>query len=438
MPSPELYAIDFGTSNSLLAAATRTEVFPAVALDPEAADPTVLRSILHFAGGEVRFGAAALDAYVRSGMEGRLLRSLKRFLPVESFRGTQIGSNRYALEDLVAAILRRMRERANEVYAADVRRAVLGRPAAFSEDPRSDELAQHRLLLAAHKAGFEQVHFCPEPLAAACDFQPRLQRPSLVLVADFGGGTSDFSVVRLRPGAFAREDVLSIGGVSVAGDALDGAMMRKQLSGLFGADVRYRVPMGRNILSMPASVLDLLSSPADLSMLQRRELQAFLADVRSWSLGADDRRAMDRLLCVAEDGLGFQVFEAVERTKIELSSRGGATFSFDYPGAEARARVERASFEAACEPCVSAISSAMDATLQRAGVSAHEVDWVCMTGGTARVPRVARALRERFGTERQLPLRGLHAVVEGLARYGRMLVSGALDDSAAASCHARG
>ena len=134
---PEVYAIDFGTSNSLLAAADRHEVHPAVPLDERAEDPTVLRSVLFFpeatSAGEERcfFGKAALDEYVARGSRGRLLRSLKRFLPARGFVRTQIGSQSYTLEQLIAGVLRELRQRADRFFGARVERALLGRPARF-------------------------------------------------------------------------------------------------------------------------------------------------------------------------------------------------------------------------------------------------------------------------------------------------------------------
>ena len=422
---PKAYGIDFGTSNSLVSAASERGVHSAVPLDPGAQDPTVLRSILHFApSGECTFGAGAIDRYIQSGMQGRLLRSLKRFLPSPAFTRTFIGSRQYRLEDLIGAVLRAIRERANAFFDCDVRAVVLGRPALFSEVSAEDELAERRLRSAAELAGFESVEFCPEPVAAARDFQNQLDTTKLILVADFGGGTSDFSVVRMGPEPFSKSDVLAIGGVRVAGDALEGAMMRENLSHHFGAAVRYRVPMGKNTLTMPKPVRELLCSPAEMSLLQRRDLHAFLRNVRGWSLAEEDREAMDRLLAVAEDSLGFQLFEAIEETKRALSSRSSALFHFDYPGAEVQQEVGRVEFERACQGEVDMIVAALDDTLLRAGVEPGEIELVCLTGGTARVPRISQALGTRFASERLLPLRSLHAVSEGLGHHARLSMLG--------------
>jgi len=172
---PTVYAIDFGTSNSLLAAANADDVFAPIRLDEGAADPTVLRSILYFPDrGQAFLGEEALRRYAEDGLEGRLLRSLKRHLPSRSFHGTVIRGRLMVIEDLVAVIVRAMRERANVHFGADVRRVVLGRPARFSSDDADDDLAQERLARAAQRAGFDEIHFLPEPVAAARDFRAAL------------------------------------------------------------------------------------------------------------------------------------------------------------------------------------------------------------------------------------------------------------------------
>jgi hypothetical chaperone protein len=422
---PEVYAIDFGTSNSLLAAANRSQVHAAVPLDPLAEDPTVLRSVLFFPEAKELqeehcfFGKAALDEYVLRGSRGRLLRSLKRFLPMRGFVRTLIGSQSYSLEELIAAVLRELRLRADRFFGARVERALLGRPARFSGRPEEDTFAEQRLRAAAHLAGFSHVDFCPEPVAAARDFQGELDGQKLLLVGDFGGGTSDYSLVRMSDGGFALESVLATHGVSVAGDALDGSLMRSQLARHFGAEVRYRVPMGDNILTMPRPLIEKLCSPAELSLLGRRDAQSFLQDVRSWSLGAEDQRHIDQLLTLVEDTLGFVVFEAVEQTKKQLSARTDTQFSFHVPGIDIEQAFTRAEFELGARRELGAIVAALDATLAQAHVAAEAVDIVCLTGGTARVPRVRQALTERFGADRLHSLSGLHAVVEGLARHAR-------------------
>lgn len=423
---PEVYAVDFGTSNSLLSAASAEATCPPIPLDAAAADPTVLRSLLFF--GQERFscGAAAISDFVANGMQGRFIRSIKKYLPDRSFSGTQIGHRVVTIEDLIGRFLREMREQANRHFDADVARVVLGRPAKFSADPSEDRLAEERLERAARIAGFREVSFCPEPVAAAHDFHLELDRGAVVLVADFGGGTSDYTIVRMRPEGFSPSDVLSLGGVSVAGDALDGSLMRHKIARHFGAEVTYRVPLGSNQLTMPRSIAEKLCSPADMTVLQHRDVLTFLRDVKAWSLGSEDRQRMDHLLCLVEDSLAFRLFEEIERSKCALSGEAATEFRFDYPSMHIRERIAREEFEAGSERQIDAILGALDRTVADAGLSFDDIDVVCCTGGTARVPALRRGIERRFGEGKVRQLRSFHSVVQGLAERARSI--------AAASC----
>lgn len=420
--APTLYAIDFGTSNSLLAAVAPERVYAPMPLDPSASDPTILRSILFFSEeNSWHFGAEAQTLYQNGGMRGRFMRSLKRFLPMASFEETRLGTRLVKLEELVGVFLRELRERANRHYQVDVRRALLGRPARFSDDPELDALAERRLEQAARFAGFEAIQFCAEPVAAAYDFRSRLTEPKIVLIADFGGGTSDFTVAELSPDRDEAE-VLAMGGLSVAGDAFDGAIMRHKVSRYLGSEVTYRVPLGSNVLTMPRSLMESLCSPADTCLLARRDIMSFLKSVRSGSLGPDDKDHIDQLLCLVEDSLGFQVFEAIETCKRALSDLPQAQVSFSYPGLELQAWIEQSEFEQFSSPQVNAILARLDSTLSDSGIKAKDIDLVCCTGGTARVSGIRAGILERFSMDKIVRLRSLHSVIQGLGERARQLM----------------
>jgi hypothetical chaperone protein len=420
---PTLYAIDFGTSNSLLAAANAERVFDPVPLDRAAPDPTILRSILCFpdAGG-AHVGAEALRQFVEHGAEARLLRSVKHHLGSRSFRGTVIRGRMFTPEALVAIVLREMRQRADAHFGVEVRRAVLGRPVHFSGD--DDAFAEQRLRAAAELAGFEEVRFLPEPVAAARAFGAAAAREELALIGDFGGGTSDFTVLRVGPRALVREDVLAVGGVAVAGDALDASIMRARVARHFGAEVRYRQPFGQNVLTMPRGIVQHLCSPAHLSILQRRDIATFLADVRRFSLGREDQRRIDQLTALVDDVQGFNVFEAIERAKRTLSTEEAAEVVFDHPGIEVREPVTRAEFEEASRREIDAIVECLDDTVRAAGVRLEDVTVVCSTGGTAKVPRLSAEIRRRIPAARLEQFKGFHSVVEGLAAEARAVERG--------------
>jgi hypothetical chaperone protein len=344
---------------------------------------------------------------------------VKRFLPIRSFADTQIGSKRVRLEQLIGVFLREMRVRANRHFGADVRRVLLGRPARFSDDPEADKLAEDRLERAARFAGFEEVHFCPEPVAAAYDFRRRVRETTTLLVADLGGGTSDFTVARLSPNDTI--DVLSMGGVSIAGDVLDGSIMRNKIARHFGSRVTYKAPFGTNVLTMPKALVEKLCSPAELCLLSRRDVLDFLRDIRGSSLGPEDKQAMDQLLCLIEDALGFRVFEAIEITKRAVSDSESAAFDFAYPDMDIHEEIRRSEFEEYIGPSVDRLMACLSDTLSASGVRAEDIDLVCSTGGTAKIPIIARNLEARFGAAKMHQLSSFHSVIQGLAERARDL-----------------
>lgn len=423
MQTPMMYAIDFGTSNSLLAAATRDELLPPLPLDPSAKDPTILRSVLYFPDQHnVFFGEDAVREYVNHDMQGRLLRSVKKFLPFRSFLGTFVENRAFYLEDIIATFLGEMRRRADRHLGREIDSVLLGRPARFSADDAEDRFAQDRLETAARRAGFRHVAFCPEPLAAAHELTAALTEPKMVFVADFGGGTSDYSVIRLEPGEKQKVEVLAIGGVPVAGDALDGALMRGRVSRHFGADVQYMAPFGSNVLSMPRHLMEKICSPADISVLRERDTQEFFRNVRSWALGDDDRGKMDNLHSLIHNQIGFAVFEKIEQTKRALSDAESAPFTFDYSDLHLREEVSRKDFEAYAGAAFRKILQSLDETLKAAQLTPEDVDLVFATGGTAKTHALRAALVERFGAEKFQQKQNFHSIVYGLSRVAQGLL----------------
>lgn len=419
---PTAYAVDFGTSNSLCVGVSPSGETQVVPLDPDAPDPSVMKSVLFFASGAGwSFGQKAISEYSVHGARGRLLRSIKKYLPDPIFRGTRIGENLLAIEDLIGYFLAALRERANRHFDADVTRVVLGRPARFAVDDERDALGEQRLLEAARRAGFHDVSVLPEPLAAARDFVKTLSHPTLCLVADLGAGTSDFTVLRLRPDGYDASDVLSVGGISVAGDAFDSAIMRGKIARHFGSKVRYTVLFGKNVLEMPRHLVDALCSPSEAALLERQDVMQLLKDIRHASLDDDDRDSVDRLICLAEDRLGYAVFRAIEATKCALGNEDSAPFSFEYPTVEVEDTLYQRELPAIAERPHDALLAALDETVARAGIVHADIDSVCLTGGTAKLALVERSLCQRFDAERIHAHKNFHSVVEGLAAHAATL-----------------
>ena len=415
MSSDSFLSIDFGTSNSLVGAFHEGRRHEALALDPLAADPTMMRTLLFFPHADLcYYGAEAIEQYIAQDMEGRLFRSFKSHLPNKNYLGTVLDNRILTLENLVGIFLLELKKRAEKALGTTVDKAVIGRPARYSMDPVADGFALHRMEKAAKMAGFKEVQFVPEPLAAAFDYRRQLTQEKIVLIGDFGGGTSDFTLIKLRPESFSKEDVLAIDGCPLAGDALDSVFMSHRLNEYFGARSRYRLPMGSNVMTMPPAITQRLNHPAHIVHLKERDTYEFIREVRKCTLTKKDQDAVDRLFVLIEDQQIFPFFERIEKTKRELSAQDVTSFGFDYPGLEIGEDFSKNQFIEWSEDTKSKIFAALDSCLSSAGVQSQDVDLVCLTGGTAKVPFIQKELENRFGRERMQTQAHFHSVLSGL------------------------
>lgn len=415
MSSDSFLSIDFGTSNSLVGAFHKGQRFEALQLDPKSQDPTMMRTLLYFPHPDLcYYGTEAIEQYIEQDMEGRLFRSFKSHLPNQSYLGTVLNNRILTLETLIGVFLLELKKRAEKILDTPIERAVIGRPARYSMDPVADGFALHRMEKAAAFAGFKEVQFVPEPLAAAFDYRRQLKSEKIVLIGDFGGGTSDFTLIKLRPEGFAKEDVLAIDGCPLAGDALDSVFMSHRLNEYFGAKSRYRLPMGSNVLTMPPAVSQRLNHPAHIVHLKEKDTYEFIREVKKCSLTQKDADAVERLFVLIEDQQIFPFFENIEKTKRALSGNDSTEFSYDYPGLEMKESFSVKQFIDWATGTKEKIFAALDECLKNAGVTSDQVDLVCLTGGTAKVPFIQQELENRFGKERLQTQAHFHSVLSGL------------------------
>ena len=385
--------IDFGTSNSTITVARDSGEVIQVGLEGrEGASPT----LLYF--GETpppRFGEAAIRAYLEADMAGRLIQSVKRHLPAQRFDGTVVLGRLWSLEELVASYLIFLKVVAEEALGQPITSALMGRPARFHADDARDALAQQRLEAAARLAGFEQIAFQLEPIAAARRFERSLDGETLCLVGDFGGGTSDFTVIRLSPhraGLRDRsEDVLGVAGVSVGGNDFDARLMLRHVLPHFGHLTEYR-PLDQ---WMPI--------PPKLHLAVTRWHTACLAGTRAnldWlkqaMRTAQDRAGLARLHELLEEGWFYLLFQSVEATKVALSSQEEAPFRFHAGSIHIEDTVSRRDFEESIRDETQKLERCVDDLLAFRALRPEDIDAVFLTGGSSRVPAVRRLFSERF------------------------------------------
>ena len=399
--------IDFGTTNSAVAVAEGSEV----RLVPLQGAPH-WRTVLYFeAGGRLSAGAPAIARYLETEGDGRLVQSIKSHLASASFKHTYILGRRWTLDDMIAAFLRQLRAAAPFDLGT---RAVVGRPVRYwgAETDADDARALERMREALAKAGFEEVVFEYEPVGAAARYAARLDHEELIVVADFGGGTTDFSIVRVARHA---SSVLATGGIGVSGDAFDARVIDAVVAPALGRGTRYRDELGGEA-PIPAWLYGHLRRWHYLSFLKEEKTLRLLERVEH---GADEPAKIGKLMRIVEDDLGLVLHRAVEGAKVRLSARDADRVALD--AVELDLPVTRDGFDAWIAPDLDAIDRVLDDVLARAGVAARDIDRVFATGGSSLVPAVRGRLAARFGAERRVGGEELTSVAWGLAARAQQL-----------------
>lgn len=418
--------VDFGTTNTVVsladaAGAVRTLVYPSV----QGLLPT-FRSVLCYVhedndahGGVKRVfcGPDAIEAFLRQGDEARLIQSVKTFLSSKSFTRSVIHGREYTLEEIVADFLRGLVKAAQWPNGmADLTGAtstiVVGRPVKFAGDG-DDALAETRLRAAFAAAGFANIDFVLEPEAAAYFFARRLNEPATVLVADFGGGTSDFSIVNFDPKT-GQTQALAHTGVGIAGDTLDYRIIDKVVAPAFGKGSRFR-PQDK-WLEVPKWIYFEFEHWHRLSFLKR---PAVLRELREIELTSDAPQALVWLREFLEQELGFHLYQAVNRCKTALSTAEHAELVFEFAPISLRQTISRADFEQWIAPDVAAIEAACSEALAQANLSERDISVVFMTGGTSFVPLLRRRFESRFGVEKIVAGDEFVSVGSGLSLLAR-------------------
>ena len=418
--------IDFGTTNSSVALATPDAGLQLASFSAFGDNTSSFRSVIYLEQVKTETGArrvhtstgpAAIEHYLAAERKGRLIQSLKSYLPSSTFTGTSIFGRHYTLERLVSQMLSDLREHAEAQFGQPIRHALVGRPVRFvgAETEADDAYAVTRLRSAFTLAGFESVDFEFEPVAAAYSYESTLDRDELILIGDFGGGTSDFSLLRVGPGVRQRgrtpQDMLGVSGVPLAGDAFDARIVRKLVSPALGSD-SYALSMNKKLPAVPAWIYSNLERWHYLSFLRTRDVMEIL---RSARLRALEPEKIQALIDLVDEDLGYQLHQAVQRVKFELSHADAAEFRFSDGSMDLRIPITRADFQAWIAEELHAIEKSVDSLLTSSGVDPNQVDRVFLTGGTSFVPAVRRIFTHRFGEHRVRSGNEFTSVARGLA-----------------------
>jgi hypothetical chaperone protein len=416
--------LDFGTTNSAIAKVIGSQ--PTLAEFTSAGGTTnTFPSILYFERRKERAltrlvsaaGPKALELYLEAEDKGRLIQSLKTYLADRGFDGTGVFSQHYSLVDMVSLIVRHLLLDARGLTDAIPARVVVGRPVHFSNahNGEDDEFALGRLRAAIASGGFTDIVFEYEPVAAAYSYEQTLDRDELILIGDFGGGTSDFSILRVGPTerqrGRAREGIVGTDGVAVAGDAFDRQIIRKLVAPRLGLGSEFFAPPDK-FLPIPSWPYERLERWHHLSFLNTAKNLEMLELLRRAALIPERMEAFVHLI---KNEMGLRLHESVRRVKFALSQDSEAQFEFHCEPVSITKKVTRLDFEKWIEPEVSMMAACVDRLLSTTGVNAKDIDHVFLTGGSSFVPAVRNIFVERFGTEKITGGKELTSVATGLS-----------------------
>lgn len=404
--------LDFGTSNSAIGIARGDTVALAPLEDGRALMPSAV--FFDYEAHGVRFGSDAVAAYVGQ-TEGRLMRALKTILgsPLIEEK-TSLGRRKVPLSEVVGIFVRHLKQKAEDFAGQEIATVVHGRPVRFVDgDDQADARAQAVLETIARESGFKHILFALEPIAAAWHYEQTVQVEELVLIADIGGGTSDFSVIRIGPGRRDRidrtGDILATAGTRVGGTDLDSALSLAAVMPLLGLGTR----LAEKNLSMPKALYHELAAWPTINFAYTYKNER---EVAALALEACEPEKVGRLSTVLGKRLGHRIAFAVEEGKIALGAEYDAAVALDFIERGLAAGATRAGFEEAIRARTDRLRRTARSCIAAAGLEAAAIDTVFLTGGSSRVPAVRAAIAEAAPAARLASGSDLLSVASGLTR----------------------
>jgi hypothetical chaperone protein len=412
-----LLGIDFGTTNSVVACLEPDGSVRTARYAIGQAELDVFRTVLCFWSEEARgrsilhhaAGPSAVGAYLEDPLDSRLIMSMKTYLAQRSFSQTNIFGRNFTLEQMVSLFLAKLLQGDHTGS-----RVVAGRPVHFAGEFADDAFGETRLRAAFAQAGFDSIDVALEPEAAGYRFARTLDAPATVLVGDFGGGTSDFSVLRFDPLGDVRVTPLGYAGIGIAGDTFDYRIIDKVVSPLLGKGDVYTV-MGKELPVPP----EYFSGFARWHRLSLMRAPRTLRDIEAVAASSAHPHRLRTLIRLIENELGYELYQTVSAVKAELSRHETAILRFRHGDFAIERTVARHEFEAWIDDDLQRISVTIDQALDRAQVRPHEIDRVFLTGGTSFVPAVRALFERRFGAAAVSSGGEFVSVAEGLALIGR-------------------
>ncbi len=414
--------LDFGTTNTVMALSDTGTTSHSMRFTSSAGTTDSMRTALSFmkdkglgaAALQVEAGQAAIQQFIDHPGECRFLQSIKTFAASSLFQGTLVYAKRQSFEDLMEVFLRKLKTYAGDEWKDDVSTVIAGRPVRFAGSNPDEVLALARYNEALTRAGFPQIHYVYEPVAAAYYFAQSLKNDANVLVADFGGGTTDYSLIRFEKQA-GQLSATPIGhsGVGVAGDHFDFRMIDNLVSPEIGKGSKFK--SFDKVLDVPSGYYVNFGRWNQLSIFKTsREF----ADLKSLLRSALEPEKLELFVELVEHDEGYPLYQAISSTKMALSSQEEAEFNFAPLGAAGRKMVKRSDFDRWIADDLAKIEEALDEVLTKTNTAPQSIDKVFLTGGTSFVPAVRQLFTRRFDADKIESGGELLSIAHGLAMIG--------------------
>lgn len=428
------YGLDFGTSNSVISFfdGQKVRLLP---IDDLAPDPMILRSVLYFRKNLRHFvGEEAVRMYIKDNQErlpakkipvftgktipieiddtagsggtityqadlvvevdvnkpGQFLQALKTSLREDFSLPATIFEEEFHLEQLISLILKFMKNQGDKVIGRSIENVILGRPVHYLKKTVDDQQIEDRMRQAAQLAGFKKIQFIPEPIAATFSYLQKVKSNQTILVFDFGGGTTDFCLMKYANG---KSEILATEGLSIGGDLFNEEIMEGKIAKFFGTEVRW----AEERLSMPAYIKNTLRRWYELQSLNDPQIKKFLQEVKR---AKENREVIENLETLIDYDLGFSLFEAIEKAKITLSNQNETLINFSDKGINIREQITREEFEEMIGPYIAKIEETIQQVLEKGKIKNEKTDRVICTGGSSQIPLVQKMLQENFGPEK--------------------------------------
>lgn len=414
--------LDFGTTNTVMALAAGQGATDSMAFTSSAGTTDTMRTALSFMKDplmgaqalKVEAGQAAIRQFIDNPGDCRFLQSIKTFAASALFQGTLIYARRHQFEDLMEIFLRRLSTYAGDGWPTDATRIVVGRPVHFAGASPNETLALERYNAALTRLGFPEIHYVYEPVAAAHYFAQTLTRDATVLVADFGGGTTDYSLIRFERQA-GRLTATPVGhsGVGIAGDQFDARMIDHLVAPEIGKGSQFK--SFDKVLDVPSNYYTSFSRWNQLSIFKGSKE---FADLKSLIRASLEPEKLETFVDLVEHDEGYPLYQAVSATKMALSHAEEAEFDFAPLGRAGRKTVRRDAFEGWIADDLARMEGALDEVLASTNTEASAIDKVFLTGGTSFVPAVRSIFTRRFGDEKIESGGELLSIAHGLALIG--------------------